>query len=152
MNIARRSLQGLTYYSPSKAYNGYTLFTPLGGGSGVWLINMEGRFVHHWEMDFDPACYGTLLPDGHLLYAAKLPDAPFEFGGMGGKLIEMDWDGNVVWEYKDAYMHHDFKRLPNGNTMVLRWVKTPDDIAARVKGGVPGTELEGGGNVGRRFS
>jgi len=143
MNIARKSLQGMIYYSPSKAYKGYTLFAPMGGGSGVWLVDMEGRFVHHWETDFDPACYGTLLPDGHLLYAGKLPDAPFQFGGMGGKIIEVDWDGKVVWEYEDAYMHHDFKRLPNGNTMVLRWVKTPDDIAAKVKGGVPGTELEG---------
>jgi hypothetical protein len=114
------------------------------GGSVVWLIDMEGRFVHHWEMPLEPALYGRLLPNGHLLYAGQLPDAPFpEFGGMGGKLMEVDWDGKAVWEYEDRYMHHDFHRLPNGNTMVLRWVATPDDIMSKVQGGVPGTERDG---------
>jgi len=144
MSITRTSLQSVTCYVPSKAFNGYTLFAPT-KGSGVWLIDMRGRFVHHWDMGLEPALYGELLPNGHLLYAGKLPDAPFpEFGGMGGKLIEVDWNGNTIWEYEDRYMHHDFCRLPNGNTMVLRWVATPDDITARVKGGVLGTEREGG--------
>ncbi len=143
MILSHMNLQSVRHYVPSKAYNGYTLFAPM-GGSGVWLIDMNGRFVHHWQMDYEPACHAILLPNGNLLCAIKLPDAPFpEFGGMGGKLIEMDWNGNLVWEYKDPYIHHDFHRLPNGNTMVLRWVATPDHIATRVKGGVPGTEREG---------
>lgn len=143
MSFSRRGLQSVTCHIPSKAYNGYTLFSPM-GGSGVWLIDMQGRFVHHWEMDLEPALYGALLPNGHLLYAGKLPDAPFpEFGGMGGKLMEVDWNGKLIWVYEDQYMHHDFHRLLNGNTMVLRWVATPDDIAVRVKGGIPGTEREG---------
>lgn len=130
-------------YVSSKAYNGYTLFAPM-GGSGVWLIDMKGQFVHHWEMDLEPACHGILLPNGNLLCAIKLPDAPFpEFGGMGGKLVEMDWQGKVVWEHEDRFMHHDFFRLPNGNTMVLRWVETAAEIASKVKGGVPGTERGG---------
>jgi outer membrane protein assembly factor BamB len=130
------------FHVPSKAYQGYTLFAPLSGG-GVWLVDMQGRFVHHWEPEHPPAAHGVLLPNGNLLYGGKTPDAPLEFGGIGGELVELDWDGNVLWKYEDPYMHHDFHRLPNGNTMVLRWVKTPDDIAAKVKGGVPGTEREG---------
>ncbi len=142
MNIARKSLQGVTYYSPSRAYNGYTLFSPK-GDHGTWLIDMQGRFVHHWEMDLPPGEYGILLPNGHLLYSGRIHDRPLGFGGAGGRLIEVDWDGHVVWEYEDPYMHHDFHRLPNGNTMTLRWVPTPADIAARVKGGIPGTERDG---------
>jgi hypothetical protein len=110
----------------------------------MWLIDMNGQFVHHWEMSLEPACHGILLPNGNLLCGIKLPDAPFpEFGGMGGKLVEMDWEGRVVWEYEDRLMHHDFHRLPNGNTIVLRWVETPAEIAAKVKGGVQRTEREG---------
>ena len=41
-------------------------------------------------------------------------------------------------------MHHDFTRLPNGNTMVLGWERTPLDISDRVRGGRPGTG-DGGG-------
>jgi hypothetical protein len=143
MNTAWTRLQSLINYLPSKAYNGYTLFAPM-ESYGVWLIDMQGRFVHHWDMTLQPGLYGTLLPNGHLLYAGKLPDALFpEFGGISGKLIEVDWDGNLVWEYKDPYMHHDFHRLPNGNTLTLRWVATPGDIVSKVKGGIPGTEREG---------
>jgi hypothetical protein len=41
-------------------------------------------------------------------------------------------------------MHHDFFRLENGNTIINRYVLIPGEIAARVKGGVPGTEQESG--------
>ncbi|GAJ01593.1 unnamed protein product [marine sediment metagenome] len=137
------SSQLVSCYVPSKAYNGYTLFAAISGG-GVWLVDMQGRFVHHWETAHPPGHHGVLLPNGILLYAGTPPDGPVEFGGRGGELLELDWDGNVIWKYEDPFMHHDFYRMPNGNTMTLRWVPTPDDIAARVKGGVPGTEREGG--------
>jgi len=143
MNVARKSLQSMTYYAPSRAYKGYTLFAPM-GDCGAWLIDMQGQFVHHWEMPLTPGAYGTLLPNSHLLYAGRLTNAPLpDFGGSCGKLIEVDWNGNLIWEYGDPYMHHDFHRLPDGNTMTLRWVPTPDDMAARVKGGIPGSEREG---------
>jgi hypothetical protein len=48
-----------------------------------------------------------------------------------------------VWEYENPYLHHDFYRMDNGNTMVITWVRTPDEVAARVKGGVQGSEREG---------
>ena len=65
------------------------------------------------------------------------------FGGSSGELVEVDWSGTELWRYEDPFMHHDFDRMPNGNTMVLRLVETPKDIAARVKGGIPGTERQG---------
>ena len=39
-------------------------------------------------------------------------------GPVGGKLIELDWEGSRIWEHEDPYMHHDFCRLPNGNTLI----------------------------------
>jgi len=33
--------------------------------------------------------------------------------------------------------------MDNGNTMILRKVNVPDDVARKVKGGMPGTELNG---------
>lgn len=142
MSISRRSLKGVTIYSPEKAYEGYTLFAPLEENT-VWLIDMKGNFVHNWEFPYVPACYGKLLPNGNLLYAGKDIDPPVPFGGIGGHLIEMNWDGEVVWEYKDPYMHHDFSRLPNGNTMVLRFYKVPPEFHDKIKGGVPGTPKDG---------
>jgi hypothetical protein len=143
MNSALHGLQSLTTYVPSKAFEGYTLFASMERGD-VWLIDMRGRIVHHWDMPLPTGSYGILLPNGNLLYSGRLVDTPLpEFGGVGGKLMEVDWDGTIIWEYEDQYMHHDFQRLTNGNTMILKWVETPREIALKVKGGVPGTEKEG---------
>jgi len=143
MKAEQRGLRGLTCYDPAKAYNGYTLFAPM-WGKDVWLIDMCGRFVHRWQMPHTPGCYGRLLPNGNLLYQGKVLTGPLmDFGGSAGVLLEVDWNGNVVWSYEDPYLSHDFCRMENGNTLVIRFVPTPDDIARRVKGGVPGTERQG---------
>lgn len=135
---------GLTHYSPAKAYNGYTLFTPLSSKT-VWLIDMQGRFVHSWETQWEPGAHGYLLPNGNLLYAGRPADNPFgsDFNGAGGVIIEYDWDGKEVWRFEDIYMHHDFHRLDNGNTLVLRWEAVTDDMAKKISGGIPGTERKG---------
>jgi len=145
MTIARRALQSVTIYKPEKAYNGFTLFAPMTQvPSNVWLIDMQGRFVHRWQMPYAPGVYGILLQNGNLLYAGKDPAGPVpDFGGSAGVLLEVDWNGNLVWKYEDPYLSHDFFRMDNGNTMVLRWTPMPDEIAAKVKGGVPGTERQG---------
>ena len=110
----------------------------------MWLIDMRGRVVHQWSMPYPPGLYGVLLESGNLLYAGRVNDSPLaNFEGGGGVLLEVDWDGNPVWKYEDKYMHHTFYRMKNGNTMVVKWVPVPDNIAAMVKGGLPGTEVEG---------
>jgi outer membrane protein assembly factor BamB len=125
------------------SYRGYTLFAPL-GGKDVWLIDMRGCVVHQWSMPYPPGLYGVLLDNGNLLYAGRVNDSPLaNFEGGGGVLLEVDWDGNPVWKYEDKYMHHTFYRMKNGNTMIVKWVPVSDNIAAKVKGGLPGTELEG---------
>jgi len=133
----------VTIHKRGKAYEGYTLFAPI-GGKDVWLIDMQGRVIHHWDMPALPALHAVLLPNGNLLYAGRLDDLPLaDFEGAGGILLEVDWNGNVVWKYEDKYMHHTFYRMKNGNTLILKWVPVPSSIAAKVKGGLPGTELDG---------
>ena len=143
MTIAQSHLPALRYFDPKKAYHGYTLFAPM-GGKIVWLIDMEGRIVHRWDVPYVPGCHGRLLPNGNLVYAGKVENAPLpDFGGSAGVMIDVDWNSNIVWKYEDPYLSHDFYRMDNGNTMVLRWVPMPNEIATKVKGGVPGTEREG---------
>lgn len=137
------SMKGIVFHNSDRAYSGFTLFTPL-NGTGVWLIDMEGRFVNYWETGYQPGCYGELLPNGNLLYAGKVDNGPLtDLEGAGGVILEVDWDGKVVWEHRDPYLHHTFHRMKNGNTLVLKWVKVPDEIAAKVEGGDPGTERRG---------
>ena len=57
-------------------------------------------------------------------------------GGAGaGAIVELDWDGNGVWEYQAPMLHHDFERLPNGNTLVLLFEPLAEELTARIQGG-----------------
>ncbi len=135
--------RGLTIYQPDKACHGYTLFTPM-TGTDAYLLDMHGAIVHRWTFPERTATYGYLLDNGHLLINKRTGNEPAPFGGRGGRLLELDWDGTVVWEYAEETMHHDFCRLPNGNTMVLGWETVPDTMRTRIQGGLPGTEHEQG--------
>jgi hypothetical protein len=144
MSYARTSLKGLNFYDSSKAFNGFTLFTPA-DGNGSWLIDMMGNFVNHWRIPYLPAYDAKLLPNGNLLYAGKTEDTPLGdvYNAGGGILVEVNWEGKVIWEYKDPYLHHSFDRQDNGNTLVLKWARIPQGLADRLGGGDPGTEKNG---------
>jgi hypothetical protein len=117
---------GLVRYNPEKALDGYTLVTH-NYSDRAFLLDMEGKVVHKWQMKYKAGLYGVLLPNGNLLAGGQAPDAemPVNFGGTGGYITEYDWDGNVVWEWKEVsptyVQHHCFDRMPNGNTLVLGW-------------------------------
>ena len=134
---------GLTVYNQEKACHGYTLFSPM-TGTAAYLMDMHGEIVHRWQLSYRPGTYGYLLDNGHLLINGRTNNEPVTFGGRGGIIQELDWDGTVVWEYADPLLHHDFCRMPNGNTMVLAWETIPSDMVPRVQGGLPGTEHNDG--------
>ena len=126
---------GLIHYSPSRSFRGYTLICT-GGGGYAYLLDMEGRVCHTWRSDAG-IDYAYLLPNGNLLQRAN-PPTEVDVGNIGGsssKLEELDWDGNLVWELDNPMVHHDFERLPNGNTLALLFERMPVDLSARVQGG-----------------
>jgi len=143
MSYARTSLKGVVFHDSRRAYNGVTLLTPL-DGKGAWLIDMLGRTLHCWQTPYPAAGDARLLASGNLLYAGKLAGSPLaELDGAGGVLMEMNWDGDVIWQYEDLYLHDGFSRMDNGNTLVTRWVEVPGEIAGKVVGGDPGSERDG---------
>jgi len=114
---------------------------------------MDGRIVHRWRFSAIRPGYGKLLPNGNLLMRGvdvtfgpptpipfDQPPPPFDrhirrLGAQATHLQEVDWDGNVVWEYAREGIHHDFLRLPNGNTLIPLWAELPPELARRVRGG-----------------
>ena len=130
---------GLTIHDEARATPGYTLFSPLGSYK-THLINMRGDVVHQWDLPGAPGNYAYLLPNGNLLLSVRTEDGPQAVAAKGGHMMEMDWDGNVVWEHVDHYQHHDFRRAANGNTYYLAWELLPEQDHHRVKGGLPETE------------
>ena len=137
---------GLIYYAPQQTYRGYTLVTNV-SGHDARLIDMEGRVCHAWHSN-EGIGYAYLLTSGNLLLRTgpAVEEASFlsrperellPRGGrtVAGAILELDWDSNVVWEYRYPFLHHDFERLPNGNTLVLTWELMPDEVTRQVKGG-----------------
>ena len=145
---------GLTHHNAGRSFKGYTLFNPL-GTQYVILLNMQGQIVHKWVFDDITPGYARLLDNGNLLLQSVekslAPEGPRlehhtadipittrvgHLGANASLLREVDWDNNTVWEYKNEVIHHDFSRLPNGNTVTVEWVDMPDEVARQVRGGI----------------
>ena len=143
---------GLTFHRSNLSTKGYTLLTPH-GDTATYLIDMQGRVVHRWLFHHIMPGYGRLLTNGNLLMTGSdvdLPAAPKDeptkaplpfdqhitrLGGYHTTLCEVDWEGNIVWEYENRSQHHDFYRFENGNTMVPEWVELPEELHRKVRGG-----------------
>jgi hypothetical protein len=105
---------------------GYTLYAPLELKT-TYLVDRKGNVAHSWKATTQPGLIQYLLPNGHLLRAGNLKTLGVwaEGRGAGGRVEELDWDGNVVWQYDmaddGAMQHHDIAPLPNGNVLILAW-------------------------------
>ena len=130
--------------SEPEATEGFTLYSPL-WRPNTYLLDMAGEVVHEWELPGNPGGYSRLLPNGNLFYGSATEGGPpFKGGASGGLMREVDWDGNVIMEYRDDWQHHDCRRLENGNILYASWELMPEEAAKRVQGGIPGTELPEG--------
>ena len=144
---AKRAGVGLRACDLHRASPGYTLFAPMTRERTVYLIDLEARIEHTWGLPYSPGLYGYLTDRGTLFYngrtteatSALVRDGPWKGGAAG----EMDWSGRVLWEVRHPDHHHDGRLLRNGNVILLCTTPIPAELAARVRGGLPGTEHEG---------
>jgi len=150
MNIALTMKKGVTFHEPFKSHNGYTLICP-SYTKNMWLIDIEGYIVNRWQMPYTLVAHGKILENGNLLYAGQLKTnkelgLPPEFSALGGILVEVDWDGNMVWQLEVPYQHHDFQVTKNDHIIFTAHTEKsilPDDYAEKLKGGIEGTEFDG---------
>lgn len=126
---------GVTRYDPAKAYNSYVLFSA--ADKITRLIDLNGHVVHEWKNSgfpsvfLDPALAGGNR--GHVLVTLQSIDATGT-GLVPGRtsfevsktIAEVDWNGEVAWQWGGdkapggaAQQHHDWRRLPNGDTLIL---------------------------------
>ena len=143
-NPIRRRGVGLRGIDQARACPGLTLFAP-SGLSEVFLIDLRGAVVHSWKLPYRPGLYGYLTDRGTLLYNGQIPNETFlgKSPFMAGSIMEVDWNGSVLWELKRPDHHHDGRLLKNGNLILLCGAELPEDIARRVRGGRAGTEVGG---------
>jgi len=124
---AQEQTVGLFVYD-SSAHDGYNLFGSI-RSNVTYLMDMYGRQVHSWQVDYPPGNSVYLLENGHLLR----PSRPANGGG--GLIQEIAWDGTILWEYtyfdSAVRQHHDIEPMPNGNVLLLAWeYKTLEEVIA----------------------
>ena len=142
MACLRELTKDVEIHDPSKAYKGYTLYAPMFGNM-AWLVDMKGRVVNYWEFEHITTNHARFTPDGTLIWMGRGPEAIEELASNSTELVEVDWDGKELWRYDDQYLNHDFICLDNGNLLIMRYTEIPKDIQKHIKGGIPGTELDG---------
>jgi hypothetical protein len=110
---------GTTIYEPGKSWSGYTVFaTP--DQQGTVVVDMNGRLVKRWtEIAAVPGPM-RVLPGGYLMGGDRRRTPHQE----SRRLIQVDWDGKVVWAFDQgdrvtddkgvetavARQHHDWQR------------------------------------------
>lgn len=154
-NITRNqsNLGGSPVINKDKISLGYTLFPSPPSEElkkknkdkegAVYLVDLYGNPVHTWSTK-GRATYALLKKNGNLVVSLYVPTQDKTVpSGHTGIIQELDWDGNVIWEYKNDKLHHDFDVLPNGNIAVALLDVLPEDLAKSIQGGIPGSEVEG---------
>lgn len=129
--------------NPGKVSPGYVLIAPYFQGKNydkpgkVLLLDERGHVVHEWKTKYQPLI-AYLQPSGHI-YVAMTPPidiTAYPSAGTTGLIQELDWEGNVVWEYADKNMTHDIEIMADGGVAYLRWSEAPASFAAGVRGGM----------------
>ena len=97
------------------------------GKNKVYLMDKGEKNIFEWELEsgIGNDCY--LMKNGQLLAILQADDPKIDFGGFGGKIQIINSDFSVDWEYiisdENKIAHHDIEMLPNGNILVLVWIK-----------------------------
>ncbi|MFF9315040.1 aryl-sulfate sulfotransferase [Streptomyces sp. NPDC014748] len=147
-NTLRRRGTGLRAHDPARSYGGHTLYTPIAGDGEVYLIDGDGEIAHEWKLAHPPGRHAHLLPDGTLFYQGKQTGAeplfPIWDVYHGGILQLVAPDGSVLREARHPHHHHDASLLANGNLILLAVEPVPPALAARIPGGIPGSEAPDG--------
>jgi len=126
-----------------KVSDGYILVAPYYGDTNfaeqgeIHLIDNWGDIRHTWKTKYT-TLISYLQPNGHI-YAAMTPPLDmndYPSGGSTGLIQEMDWEGNVLWDYEDHRMTHDFEVMPDGGVAYIRWHLASPAFTANVRGGM----------------
>jgi len=101
-----------------------TLFHP-NAGTTTYLINDAGSVMHTWAGTSPPGLSVYLMDNLNLLRTYRTGGGSPAFGGAGGGVQEVEWDGTLVWDYvyssPEHLQHHDVELLPNGNVLLVAW-------------------------------
>lgn len=111
----KRSGIGVRACNAERACPGFTLFAPQSGGGKIYLIDIDGKVVHTWQMPYPPGNYGYLTERGTLFYNGKVIEDSNRF------ISRQPWKGGAALEADTC------------TTSILRNQSTCRDGSARLR-------------------
>ncbi|MBT71848.1 MAG: hypothetical protein CMQ15_07380 [Gammaproteobacteria bacterium] len=127
---------GTTIYYPDQAHGSYILVSDHNNVSNhpqasvraqgvvpddVRLIDMNGNVVHAWRVEPYFNKRSRLLPNGNLVTV-----------GNNRRIVEYDWDGNIVWTHEGIGSVNDMRVLANGNRLLVAHDPMPAEFQQQV--------------------
>lgn len=120
--------KGVITHDPSKAIDGYTLFSTTKEPK-ISLIDIKGNVVHEWNLKQLEEIYkeyffdnsntvvrdAVLYPNGDVIFViAQFGKTPW-----GAGVAKADKDGNILWTFESGKAHHDLSTDEEGNIYTL---------------------------------
>ena len=112
------------YESCTMISEGQILYAPIYSGT-TYLRESTGALNHTWSSSYMPGVMVRWLGDGTILRTIRVVGQGTFWGGAGGGVQKVQWDGTVVWDFRyntnGRLTHHDVRVLPNGNVLLIAW-------------------------------
>ncbi len=99
---------GTTIYDPAKAWNGYTVLSPLGTQAAI-VIDMNGTIVKRWDGYVNSAGGPARILPGGVVLAAAGNNPPHQ---ESSELVERDFNGKELWR-----LDHNLEITRDGKTV-----------------------------------
>lgn len=110
----------------AQTFDGYALYNNF-NSSTSYLIDGDGDIAHTWNCPSIANYSMAMKPNGNIVRGAIHSGNLITGAAVGGKVQELNAQGGIVWEFvystTNYVSHHDLCILPNGNVLLIAWVK-----------------------------
>ena len=118
---------GKTISHPNKIQQGWTIYSSY-ISKKTYMLDHRGKVIETWTSQDPSYFYDYMfkpLNNGNLLgwINASIANRPGQ-----RRLVELSPQNEIVWQWFDeesgfSHIHHDFQRLENGNTLIIKSLK-----------------------------
>ena len=117
-------LWGVLFAVNAQQIDGFALYNS-NNSSTAYLIDAEGDIAHTWSCPTQANYALALRDNGNIVRGCVNQNNELNGAAVGGKVQELDAEGNVVWEFiysnSEVVTHHDLALMPNGHVLLTAW-------------------------------
>lgn len=107
-------------------FDGFALYGT-SGSTTARLINANQQIAYTWSCPTSYSYAMEMKPNGNIVRSAVYSGNQITTAAVGGRIQELNPQGGVVWDFiystADYVTHHDIALMPNGNVLLLAYVR-----------------------------